>query len=65
MAREPPPPPQPTVDQILALMMEDREAVQAERTTTLATLQHLAQIGENNNGNGARSKLKEIGRAHV
>ena len=59
MAHEPPPPPEPSVAQILALMMEDREAVRAERTATLATLQHLAQLGANN-GNGARSKLKDF-----
>jgi hypothetical protein len=49
MAPTEPPPPEPTVAQLLALLMEDREAARAKRTTTLATLQHLATLGTNNN----------------
>ena len=57
-------PPEPTVAQLLALLMEDHEAARAERTATLATLQHLAQLGTNNNGgngnNAPRSKLRDF-----
>ena len=52
----------------MRLLMEDREAVRAERTATLATLQHLAQIAVNpNEGNEpghdaeqGRSKLRDF-----
>ena len=68
MARDPPPPPEPTLAQMMRLLMEDREAVRAERTATLATLQHLAQIAVNpNEGNEpghdaeqGRSKLRDF-----
>ena len=68
MARDPPPPPEPTLAQMMRLLMEDREAVHAERTATLATLQHLAQIAVNpNDGNEpghdaeqGRSKLRDF-----
>ena len=53
MASDLPPPPEPTVAQILALVMEDRETARAERTATLATLQHLAQLCAVNAGNNA------------
>jgi hypothetical protein len=35
----PPPPLEPNMAQVLRLMMEDREAAQAERQATLAVLQ--------------------------
>jgi hypothetical protein len=38
--------------QVLWLMLEDREAIRAERQANLATLQHLAQIATTNNNNG-------------
>ena len=64
----PTPPPEPTMAQMMRLLMEDREAVRAERTVTLATLQHLAQIAVNpNEGNDhgndegqGRSKLRDF-----
>jgi hypothetical protein len=40
------------MEQVLQLMLEDREAARAERQANLATLQHLAQIATNNNNNG-------------
>ena len=54
--------------QMMHLLMEDREVVRAERTATLATLQHLAQIAVNpNEGNyhgndegQGRSKLRDF-----
>ena len=51
--------------QLLALLMEDREAARAEHTATLATLQHLATLGTNNNtggngNNGNRSRLRDF-----
>ena len=39
------------VEQLLALMMEDRQATRAESTATLAALQQLAQNNANNNNN--------------
>jgi hypothetical protein len=50
----PPPPPDPTMAQVLRLMLEDREAARPECQANLATLQHLAQIAtnKNNGGNG-------------
>ncbi|KAK1682365.1 hypothetical protein QYE76_043213 [Lolium multiflorum] len=52
--QNPPPPPDPTMAQLLRLMMEDREAARAERQANLATLQHLTQLatGNANNNNG-------------
>jgi hypothetical protein len=38
----PPPPPDPSMAQVLRLMLEDREAAHAERQANLATLEHLA-----------------------
>jgi hypothetical protein len=38
----PPPPPEPSMAQVLRLMLEDREAARAERQANLTTLQHLA-----------------------
>jgi hypothetical protein len=49
----PPPPPEPSIEQVLRLMLEDREAARAERQANLATLQHLTQIATNHNNNGA------------
>jgi hypothetical protein len=43
------------MEQLVRLMLEDREAARAERQANLATLQHLAQIAtnyKNNGGNG-------------
>jgi hypothetical protein len=64
----PPPPPEPSMAQVLRLMLEDREAARAERQANLATLQHLSQIATNNNnnnngGNGddePRTKLRDF-----
>jgi hypothetical protein len=62
----PPPPPDPTIEQLLRLMMEDHEAPRVERQANLATLQHLAQIATNHNNNGGngddepRSKLRDF-----
>ena len=52
MAPTEPPRPEPTVAQLLALLIEDREAARAERTATLATLQHLSTLGTDNNTGG-------------
>ena len=68
MARDPPPPPEPTLAQMMRLLMEDREAVRVERTATLATLQHLTQIVVNpnegndpgNNAEQGHSKLRDF-----
>ena len=68
MAQDPPPPPEPSMAQMMHLLMEDREAACKERTATLATLQHLAQIAVNpNDGNDngneegqGRSKLRDF-----
>jgi hypothetical protein len=38
----PPPPPEPSMVQVMRLMLEDREAARAEHQANLATLQHLA-----------------------
>jgi hypothetical protein len=38
----PPPPPEPSMAQVLRLMLEDREAARAEHQANPATLQHLA-----------------------
>jgi hypothetical protein len=40
------------MEQLLRLMLEDREAACAERQANLATLQHLAQIATNHNNHG-------------
>jgi hypothetical protein len=40
------------MEQLLRLMLEDREAARAKRQANLATLQHLAQIATNHNNNG-------------
>ncbi|KAK1647861.1 hypothetical protein QYE76_065666 [Lolium multiflorum] len=66
--QNPPAPPDPTMAQLLRLMMEDRQAAREERQANLATLQHLAQLAtgnanNNNGGNGNgdhRSKLKDF-----
>jgi hypothetical protein len=47
-----PPPPEPSMEQVLRLMLEEREAARAERQANLATLQHLAQIATNHNNRG-------------
>ena len=41
MASELPPPPEPTVAQLFALVMEEREAARADRKAILAALRHL------------------------
>jgi hypothetical protein len=63
----PPPPPEPSMAQVLWLMLEDREAACAERQANLATLQHLAQLATNNNNNNGgngddepRTKLRDF-----
>ena len=56
------------MEQLLALMMEDRQAIRAESAATLTTLQQMATVmgnlnannNGNGNGNGARSKLKDF-----
>jgi hypothetical protein len=40
------------MEQLLRLMLEDREAARAERQANLATLQHLGQIATHHNNNG-------------
>jgi hypothetical protein len=52
VGNNPPPPPEPSMEQLLRLMLEDREAARAERQANLATLQHLAQIATHHNNNG-------------
>ena len=44
MASELSPPPEPTVAQLFALVMEEREAARADRKATLAALRHLSQL---------------------
>jgi hypothetical protein len=63
----PPPPPEPSMAQVLWLMLEDREAAHAERQANLATLQHLAHMATNNNNNNGgngddepRTKLRDF-----
>jgi hypothetical protein len=54
------------MEQLVRLMLEDREAARAERQANLATLQHLAQIASNHNNRGGndddepRSKLRDF-----
>jgi hypothetical protein len=54
------------MEQLLRLMLEDREAARAERQANLATLQHLAQIATNHNDHGGndddepRYKLRDF-----
>jgi hypothetical protein len=40
------------MEQLVQLMLEDREAARAERQANLATLQHLAQISTHHNNHG-------------
>jgi hypothetical protein len=40
------------MEQVLWLMLEEREATRTERQANLATLQHLAQIATNQNNRG-------------
>jgi hypothetical protein len=47
-----PPPPKPSMEQLVRLMHEDREAARAERQANLATLQHLAKIATHQNNHG-------------
>jgi hypothetical protein len=54
-----PPPPEPSMAQVLRLMLEDREAAHAECQANLATLQHLAQIATNNNTNNGGNGNEE------
>ena len=53
MTSELPPPPEPTVAQLFALVMEEREASRADRKATLAALQHLTQLAAVNAANNA------------
>ena len=50
--------------QILQMLVADREAGRTERQANLATLQHIAQMANNNQGNGNHdhpgSKLKNF-----
>jgi hypothetical protein len=54
------------MDQVLRLMLEEREAARVERQANLATLQHLAQIATNHNNRGGnddeepRNKLRDF-----
>ena len=48
MASELSPPPEPTVAQLFALVMEEREAARADRKATLAALHHLTQLSAEN-----------------
>jgi hypothetical protein len=54
------------MEQLLRLMLEDREAACAERQANLATLQHLAQIATHHNNHGGnddeepRNKLRDF-----
>jgi hypothetical protein len=54
------------MEQLVQLMLEDREAARTERQANLATLQHLAQIATNHNNHGGndedepRSKLRDF-----
>ena len=67
MASELPPPPEPTVAQLFALVMEECEAARADRKATLAALQHLTQLGAVNAVNNAilmREHQRLIAREH-
>jgi hypothetical protein len=54
------------MEQLLRLMLEDREAARAERQANLPTLQHLAQIATHHNNRGGndneepRNKLRDF-----
>jgi hypothetical protein len=54
------------MEQVLRLMLEEREAARAERQANIATLQHLAQIATNHNNRGGnddeepRNKLRDF-----
>jgi hypothetical protein len=54
------------MEQLMRLMLEDREAARAEHQANLATLQHLTQIATNHNNRGGndddepRSKLRDF-----
>ena len=53
MASELPPPPEPTVAQLFALVMEEREAARADRRAILAALHNLTQLSAANAMNNA------------
>src|SRR5664279_424565 len=68
---DPPPPPDPTMAQLLRMMMEDRDFSRLERQTSMTTMQQLVELVNNNNNNngnqnhdhgeeGQRSKLKDF-----
>jgi hypothetical protein len=44
------------MEQVLRLMLEEREAARAKRQANLATLQHLAQIATNHNKRGGNDE---------
>jgi hypothetical protein len=54
------------MEQVLRLILEEREAARAERQANIATLQHLTQIATNHNNHGGndddepRSKLRDL-----
>ena len=64
MASDLPPPPEPIVAQLFALIMEGREAARADRKATLAALQHLTPLGAVNAENNA-ALMKEHQRLFV
>lgn len=60
-----PPRADPTMAQLLTLLMEDREASRAERTNTLETMQQLTQLMTNSQGNnGAGGNQGNGGNGH-
>jgi hypothetical protein len=44
------------MEQVLRLMLEEREAARGERQANLATLQHLTQIATNHNNRGGNDE---------
>ena len=53
MASDLSPPPEPTVAQLFALVMEEREAARADRKAILAALHHLTQLSAANAASNA------------
>ena len=63
MASELPPPSEPTVAQLFALVMEEREAARADRKAILAALHNLTQLSAANAGEFGKRKRMTQGEA--
>ena len=63
MASELPPPPEPTVAQLFALVMEEREEARVDRKAILAALHNLTQLSAANAGEFHKRKRMTQGEA--